>query len=200
MRRIHQRPFIGPQASVLRRFVFARDVVVEATKQRLVEMRAEKERVDSILLESIAKHGLDPEKALKRLDRMPPFNNSLPELQALIEQRNLSTSLEAIVDEYDTFVELATDPRCLAVGFGGIAMLTSGQKTSDTIDLGGDEAKFLLNPFDAKTFAEGLKGPEDYNIMPMGVGTALGGYGAAAVPRTPSLAEALNDDAYTVGG
>lgn len=168
MQRIRQIPMTRtPLSNQLRGFLFDRDVVVESAKARIAEMRQEAERIEVVLLESIRKHGLDPVKAMKRLDRISPYGQ-LPEVVEMANLRSAQTSLTAIIDEYNSFVRLATDPRCKSVGTIGRA----GLGPSDSIELNSDEAKFLLDPFDAKAFTESLS-TDDYD-MP-GVTTALGG-------------------------
>lgn len=185
MRTIRQRTFSESIVGQFRRFVFDRTTVVENVKQRLGELRAELGRVDAIVLETLQKHGLDPAKALPRLDQMTPYRPIVAELRDLITQRNISTSLTSVIEDYETFLLVATDARCKLIGFGGMSFT----KDSDTVDLGADEAKFLLHPFDAKAFAKALE-PEG-GPVPMGIGTAIGARSAyAPAPQPPELSVA----------
>lgn len=185
MRAIRQIPF---QRSPMHRFIFDRADVIEATKARIVEMRAEITRVELVLTESIQKHGLDPAKALKRLDNLQPYGQ-LPEVRQLVELRVVQTSITTLIEEYETFISLASDPRCKGVG---LASMVSGA-TGNTLDLDADEAKFLLHPFDGKAFAESLKGPED--TYTPGIATALGDpmHAMPAASWSPPAPQAVKD-------
>ena len=192
---IHHRDLAGI-TSAMRRFTFKRDAVIEAAKARLSEIRTEETRLGTVITETLTKYKLaNDEAALKRLDRMSPYYMSVPpELRDLITQRSIARSLGSVREELETFVTLATRGDCLRIGL----MAAVGV---DEIDLNGDEAKFMLYPFDAAKFAAALVPADDGVPMPMGVGTALAAHAHAPmrpmVPIEPLGVDSLGlDDSY----